>query len=93
MYSKPLISAEIGSGTTYINIHNETGLVVEAGNASSLQGAMKKIHDDTTMAEKMGIAARKRYEEHFTGKLMGERYYKLYKEVLQPDLNSEIATQ
>jgi glycosyltransferase involved in cell wall biosynthesis len=28
MYGKPMISSEIGTGTSYINIHDETGLVV-----------------------------------------------------------------
>ncbi len=44
MYGKPLISSEIGTGTTYINIDNETGLVappqsrsLERGNAHPLE--------------------------------------------------------
>jgi glycosyltransferase involved in cell wall biosynthesis len=30
MYSKPLISSEIAAGTSYVNIHGETGVLYKA---------------------------------------------------------------
>ena len=41
MYGKPMISSEIGTGTTFINIGNETGLVVPPSDPAALRQAMQ----------------------------------------------------
>lgn len=81
MYGKPLISTEIGTGTSYINIHNETGLVVPPSDPANLKNAMLRLANDDDLAQRMGDAARQRYETLFTGRLMGERYAHLYKKL------------
>jgi len=83
MSSRPLISAEVGSGTSHVNIHNETGLVVVPGSPVALREAMDELFLDRAKAERMGEQARLRYETLFTGRLMGGRYAKLYADVLQ----------
>ncbi len=82
MFSKPLISTEVGSGTSHVNVHEETGLVVAPGSPKALRKAMDRLYQDDALALRMGEAANKRYKDHFTGRLMGERYYKLYCEIL-----------
>jgi len=82
MCSKPLITAETGTGTSFVNKDGETGIVVEANSAEALGDAMQMLHADAAMAENMGRNARMRYEQLFTGKKMGERYATLYREVL-----------
>lgn len=83
MFGKPMVCAEIGTGTSYINQHNTTGYVVEPANSRALRGAMDRLQNDATLAEKMGAAARRRYEELFTGARMGERYARLYRQVIE----------
>lgn len=83
MSSRALISAEVGSGTSHVNIHGETGIVVEAGNSIALREAMDDLYYDADKALIMGINARRRYEELFTGRVMGERYVALYEDILQ----------
>ena len=80
----PMISTELGSGTSYINAHNETGLVVSPRNAEELAAAMQYIHDnkDTDILKSMSRAAKKRFENHFTGNMMGKRYAELYHSLL-----------
>ncbi|CAI2717075.1 glycosyltransferase [Nitrospina watsonii] len=78
MHGKPLISTEIGTGTSYINIHGETGFVVKPGNAHELREAMLRLDSDGELAVRMGESARMRYETLFTGRLMGERYARVY---------------
>ena len=82
--STPMISTELGSGTSYINVHNETGLVVSPRNAEELAAAMQYIDDnkDTDTVKLMSRAAKKRFENHFTGELMGKRYAELYHSLL-----------
>lgn len=81
MFGKPLISCEIGTGTTYVNADGETGIVVPPANTKALRGAMLKLDGDEALAESLGKAARSRYERLFTGRLMGERYAQLYKKL------------
>lgn len=82
MCAKPLISAEVGSGTSHINIHEQTGLVVTPGCPQALREAMDTLYYNPLRAEEMGQQARVRYEEMFTGVIMGQRYAEVYRDVL-----------
>jgi O-antigen biosynthesis rhamnosyltransferase len=82
MFGRPLISTEVGSGTTHVNVHNKTGLVVAPGSAKALRKAMDYLFTHKDLAETMGAQAKKRYEKLFTGELMGQRYFNLYRELL-----------
>jgi len=78
MYGKPLVSTEIGTGTSYINVDSETGFVVPPKDPIALRNVMLKLDQDSALAQRMGKMARLRYESKFTGRLMGERYANLY---------------
>ncbi len=82
MYGKPLISSEIGTGTTYINIDNETGLVVPPSNSTALKAAMLTLWNNPQLATHLGTNARARYEQFFTVDKMVRGYAELYKSVL-----------
>lgn len=81
MFGKPMISSEIGTGTSYINIHGETGLVIPPANPTALRDAMQRIWGDTAMAEQMGLAAGRRYWQLFTAERMGEDMAALYRQL------------
>lgn len=83
LYGKPLISTEVGSGTSHVNVHEETGFVVPPGSSKALREAMDQLHFRPEMARIMGRRARERYERLFTGELMGARYADLYRDLLQ----------
>lgn len=82
MYGKPLISSEIGTGTTYINIDGETGLVVPPSDPSALRHAMKTLWDNPELASQMGQHAQRRYERLFTSERMTQAYVELYRNVI-----------
>ena len=82
MYAKPLISTEVGSGTSHVNIDGKTGYVVAPGSAAQLRKAMEKIVANPEMAALFGRQARQRYASLFTGELMGARYVSVYQELL-----------
>lgn len=82
MYSAPLVSTEVGSGTSHVNIDNETGLVVAPGSAPALRQALDKLWNTPDMATRFGHNARRRYEALFTGELMGARYSAIYRSLL-----------
>ena len=82
MHSKALISVEIGSGMSYVNVHNQTGLTVTPGNVKAFRDAMDALYKDESYANKLGKAARKRFETLFTGEKMGKQYDELYLELM-----------
>jgi len=82
MYGKPMISCEIGTGTTYINIDGETGLVVPPDDVAALRAAMGTLWNDPERARAMGANAARRYREVFTSEQMATGYAALYREVL-----------
>jgi rhamnosyl/mannosyltransferase len=87
MYGKPMISSEIGTGTTYINIDGETGLVVPPSNPAAFGAAMRTLWDDPGMAQAMGKRAEARYRELFTAERMALSYNALYHELVARHAN------
>jgi len=81
MYGKPMISSEIGTGTTFINIENETGLVVPPSDPLALRQAMRYLWEHPEIAAEMGKRAEDRYWSYFTADKMVEEYVKLYREL------------
>jgi glycosyltransferase involved in cell wall biosynthesis len=82
MYGKPLISSEIGTGTSYINIHEETGLVVLPCDPSALEEAITLLWENPSMAEQMGKQAEQRYWSLFTADRMAKSYVDVYQELI-----------
>ncbi|AZD76572.1 glycosyltransferase family 4 protein [Pseudomonas chlororaphis] len=83
MYGKPMISSEIGTGTSYINIHGETGLVVPPSDPLAFRAAMRQLWDNPEQAAQMGLKAEARYRQLFTADEMGRRWSELYQELLE----------
>jgi len=81
MYGKPMISSEIGTGTTFINIENETGLVVPPSDPLALRQALRYLWEHPEIAAEMGKRAEDRYWNYFTADKMVEEYVKLYREL------------
>ncbi|CAH9017725.1 glycosyltransferase family 4 protein [Candidatus Nitrosacidococcus sp. I8] len=84
MYGKPMISSEIGTGTSYINIHNETGLVVPPSDPTAFRKAMEFLWNSPDIARAMGGKAEARYWQLFTGKHMARSYAHLYQRLCTP---------
>jgi O-antigen biosynthesis rhamnosyltransferase len=83
MYGKPLISSEIGTGTSFINIANDTGLVVPPSDPLALRQAMRTLWDNPEMAAEMGLKAEARYRELFTADKMVASYIDLYRKLIE----------
>ena len=81
MFGRPQVSCEIGTGTSFVNAHEETGLVVAPEDPVALAGAMNALLADEALADRMGAAARVRYERLFSGEALGKAYAALYRDV------------
>jgi O-antigen biosynthesis rhamnosyltransferase len=78
MFGKPLICADISTGTSFINQHEKTGLVVPPADSDALRDAMLKLWNDSALAIEFGTNARNRYEQLFTSRKMCESYINQY---------------
>ena len=81
MFAKPMISCEIGTGTSFINKDVLTGYVVPPESPDKFAQAINALLEDESLAASMGAAARSRYEQMFSGDALGEAYSNLYREI------------
>ena len=82
MYGKPMISCEIGTGTTYVNIHEDTGLAVAPNTPLALREAMRRLWDNPNETQRFGINARARFQQLFTAQHMCAATVEVYQNLL-----------
>jgi rhamnosyl/mannosyltransferase len=78
-FGLPLISTEIGTGTSFVNQQGETGLVVPACDPLALREALVSLWENKLMQEKMSKASFARFQSLFTAQIMAEKYLEVYK--------------
>jgi len=84
---KPVISTELGTGTSFVNVHKETGLVVPPMDSNALANAINHLLGNKELCKKYGEAGKRRVQKHFTNDAMFEKTIKVYNEVLNPKLS------
>ncbi|MEM5383496.1 glycosyltransferase [Paraburkholderia phymatum] len=82
MLGKPMISCEIGTGTSYVNLHDETGLVVPPNDPDALADAMRRLWEDDCAVEQMGRRAALRFEDQFSAHRTAQNYRRIYEAVI-----------
>jgi len=82
MFGKPLISTEINTGTSFVNAHKKTGLVVSANSPCALRRAMNELIENKAHAEEYAVNARARFLDLFTADRMTESYMDIYQTVI-----------
>lgn len=82
LFSKPLISCEIGTGTTFVNIDQQTGIVVPPNDSMALAMAMRLLQENEELATKLGKNGRERFDKVFSGDKVGSAYLNLYESVV-----------
>jgi glycosyltransferase involved in cell wall biosynthesis len=80
--SKPMITTELGTATSWVNQHARTGLVVNPNDQAQLEKAMLFMHQFPEIAQKMGALARCRFEATFDITLMAKNYMNIYQKVI-----------
>jgi glycosyltransferase involved in cell wall biosynthesis len=81
IFGRPLVSCEIGTGTSFVNAHGESGLVVPPESPDALADALNNLLRDEAQAATFGHGARARYERLFSGPALGRAYTDLFREV------------
>lgn len=83
LYSKPLITCEIGTGTTFVNIDGVTGITVPPADPIALRKAMSDLWSNRLKAEQLGAGAARRFGQLFTSEHMCAETARVYNEVIQ----------
>jgi len=79
---KPVVCTELGTGTSYVNVHGETGLVVPPRDPNALTVAINRLLADGPLRAQMGERGRERANREFCSEVMVDRVLKVYEEVL-----------
>ncbi len=78
----PCITTEVGTGSSWVVRHGETGLVVPAADVHALRAALARLLADPAAAAAMGRAGRLRVERRYREAAMVGRVLALYQELL-----------
>jgi len=79
----PVVSTELGTGTSYVNQDGVTGLVVPARDADALAAAINALLADPSRRAAMAAAARQRVAAEFDLDVMVTRVLQVYEEALR----------
>ncbi len=81
-FHKPMISTELGTGTSLVNQDGVTGYVVPKADSQALAERMNDLFYDEELRLKMGEAAYLRYRNNYTEEIQGPKYLDIYKSLL-----------
>ncbi|AXE30462.1 glycosyl transferase [Chromobacterium phragmitis] len=88
----PIVASDIaGSGVPWVNSHGETGLNVPVGDAAALAAAITTLLAEPETLERMGAAARRRFEAEFTAEIATRRVLELYAALASPQCGNVVA--
>lgn len=77
----PMITCEIGTGTSYVNQNDVTGIVVPPSDAGALGQALDTFWANPAQVARWGEAAIDRYTRNFRAEAMTQSYCDLYREI------------
>jgi glycosyltransferase involved in cell wall biosynthesis len=79
---KPVISTELGTGTSFVNLDQQTGIVVKPNDSQSLSKALSILINNPIKRRTLGACGSKRVRQMFTAKQMVNSTLKLYEDVI-----------
>jgi len=79
---RPVVCTELGTGTSYVNQHGETGLVVSPRDPQALRQAIVSLLENEPRRQRMGRQAQQRAIQEFNVATMVDRITRLYAELL-----------
>ena len=79
---KPVVCCELGTGVSYVNQHEVTGLVVPPRDPAALAGAIDRLLGNDALRTKMGVAGRSRAASEFSLQQMWAGTLSVYRAIL-----------
>ena len=79
---RPVVTTEVGTGTSWVNVNGQTGLVVPPRDPIGLAAAINRLLADDELRRGMGRAAQQRARDEFTIEKMIERVLAVYQALM-----------
>jgi rhamnosyl/mannosyltransferase len=79
---RAVVSTELGTGTSYVNVDGQTGLVVPPRDPGELTSAINRLLADEPLRTTMGERGRERVRQEFSHDVMIDRVLDLYSSLL-----------
>jgi rhamnosyl/mannosyltransferase len=79
----PVISTELGTGTSFVNLHNKTGLVIPPGDSIALSKSINYLLQNKSQRDEFGKEGRERVHRYFNKEVMVSHIKKLYIKTLK----------
>lgn len=80
-FGKPMITCEIGTGTSYVNLDKVTGICVNPKSSQELREAMTALSSQQELSKEYGANARARFHKYFSAKEKPENIINIYKQL------------
>jgi rhamnosyl/mannosyltransferase len=77
----PMITCEIGTGTSYVNQDDETGLIVPPADAVAFGQAMDTFWNQPQQVAQWRVGALQRYKDNFMAETMAQKYVGVYRQL------------
>ncbi|MBS0350106.1 MAG: glycosyltransferase [Proteobacteria bacterium] len=83
IYNRPAISTELNTGTSFVNQHNLSGLVVPPANPEALRQAMLVLLNNETLYQQLKTGTALHYHQYFSINNMRDHHIQLYEGLLR----------
>lgn len=80
-YARPLVASAVG-GVLDVVVPEETGLLVPARDPAALAGAIERLLDDPSLAQRLGQAGHERLLRTFRSEVADDHFMALYRSLL-----------
>jgi rhamnosyl/mannosyltransferase len=77
---KPVISTELGTGSSWVNRDEVTGIVVKPQDLTGLQNAINLLLSNPSLRKRLGENGKAIIEKNFTDEKMAEKILQIYKD-------------
>ena len=82
---KPVISTNLATGVTFVNIHGVTGLTVPPRDSGELSKAIETLTNDAGLGQSLGSHGRDRALREFSSEIMVDKMASLYERLLKKE--------
>lgn len=87
---RPVVASEVG-GIPEVVVPGRTGLLVPPADPRLIADALNRVLRDRAMAREMGLAGRRRVDEHFSWTSIAAKTRRMYEELLREKGNRRLA--
>ncbi len=82
IYGKPAISTELKTGTSFVNRHQVSGLVIPPANPEAIKQAMQLLLSDEILYQRLREGTQTHYQQYFKANFMRDKHIQLYQDVI-----------